>query len=496
MALGELDPIVAENERGSQDLDSIASKVNAWRKNRTTSFAADLVAAAFVLGARDEVTDAAEFLLTDASQASPAAKGIAKKILYPNDDRGRSYLSRLSLPNTERIHENIRVLRARIREEPRNAILWADLAREYALVGQVVGQKNKAIQAIDIAVALAPTNRFILRSAARLYVHVGRADKAHYILRKAAATRFDPWLLSAEIAVASAANGTSNWVTTGQRMLRDTSLSLFQKNELASAVGMLELSHGKTKSARNLFRQALIEPTENTVAQVEWAQRKRHMSGLDLDLEAVRPQTAYSFEATAWELYSVSAWKKSFDQSLEWLRDQPFSTRPVMLASYLALSVLQDYRYGEQILKIGLRANPTDATLLNNMAFVYASSGRLAEAEKVFNSIQAENIRELAQGMAIIATAGLIAFRRGSTEEGRALYRQAMDMAKGPEYRKQRAIAAIYLAREETLSGSREAEKAVQLANKEASGINDADVDVILNNVLGQKSQAASAADE
>ncbi|MGI8837578.1 MAG: tetratricopeptide repeat protein [Pyrinomonadaceae bacterium] len=475
------------------DSDSITNKVDAWTKNKTTSFAADLVAAAFVLGKYKEAINAAEFLLADKSLASESAKEIAKRILYPGVEQDQGYPTRLSLPHTDQIHEQIRALRARTREEPRNAIVWADLAREYALVGQ----KDQAIRAMDIAVALGPTNRFILRSAARLYIHEGKVDKAHYILRKAAATKFDPWLLSAEIAVASAANRTSNWVTNGQRMLSDESLSPFQKNELSGAVGMMELSHGKVKSARNLFRQALIEPTENTVAQVEWAHRKKHMSGLDLDLEVARPQTPYPFEAAAWELFSDSAWRKSLDQSLEWLRDQPFSTRPIMLASYLSLSVLEDYRYGEQILKIGLRANPTDATLLNNMAYLCASSGRIADAEGYFNSIQAENIRELPQGIAIIATAGLIAFRRGSADEGRALYRQAMNMAKAQEHKKQRAIAAIYLAREEILIKSSEAEKAFELANKESRSLNEPDVNVILNNVLvdnsGLQSQTDSA---
>ena len=94
------------------------------------------------------------------------------------------------------------------------------------------------------------------------------------------------------------------------------------------------------------------------------------------------------------------------------------------------------------------------------------------------------------------ATEGLIAFRRGSAEEGRALYRQAMDLAKGQEYKKQRAIAAIYLAREEILSRGAEAEKAVEVANKEARSIKDPDVNVILNNVLGDESQAPLGADQ
>jgi TPP-dependent pyruvate/acetoin dehydrogenase alpha subunit len=71
-----------------------------------------------------------------------------------------------------------------------------------------------------------------------------------------------------------------------------------------------------------------------------------------------------------------------------------------------------------------------------------------------------------------------------------------MDMAKGQEHRKQRAIAAIYLAREEILASSAEAEKAVELANKEAHRVKEPDVSVILSNVLEDNSQVASVADQ
>src|SRR5437868_434116 len=153
---------------------------------------------------------------------------------------------------------------------------------------------------MDVAVGLAPTNRFVLRSASRLYIHVGRKGKAHHILERAESTKYDPWLLSAEIAAASAAERTSKLVRSGERMIEDESIPIFQKNELGSAIATLELAHGKIKRARNLFRDALTAPTENTVAQADWALRKKYMDALDVDLDRVRFATPRSFEASAW----------------------------------------------------------------------------------------------------------------------------------------------------------------------------------------------------
>ena len=54
---------------------------------------------------------------------------------------------------------------------------------------------------MDIAVALQPNNRFVLRSAVRLYTHYDLADKAIWFLKHSTATMYDPWLLSSELSV-------------------------------------------------------------------------------------------------------------------------------------------------------------------------------------------------------------------------------------------------------------------------------------------------------
>jgi hypothetical protein len=52
------------------------------------------------------------------------------------------------------------------------------------------------------ALQLAPQNRHVLRSAARLFLHVGDPECAHDLVARNDATKNDPWLIAAEIAIA------------------------------------------------------------------------------------------------------------------------------------------------------------------------------------------------------------------------------------------------------------------------------------------------------
>jgi tetratricopeptide (TPR) repeat protein len=487
LLLGELDPAGLDYGGDSESLEdeesSLESKIVAWNERGTVSFAADLVSAALVLGQPDRAKDAAEFLLSRKSQAPHAARQVAKKILelQPADGRRAVATVEVSLPHEKEIYQRIHSVRQQLGNEPRNAILWVELSRVYAFLGLA----EKAEHAMDVAVGLGPTNRFILRSASRLYVHVDELGKAHKVLQRAQSTKYDPWLLSAEIAAASAAARTSRFVKTGQRMLLDDSLSPFQKNELASAIATLELSHGKVKSGRNLLRQALLDPTENSVAQAEWALRKRYVEPLGLDLERIKNETPRSFEARAWGHYSSLRWKEALHASFDWVRDQPFSARPVFFGSYVAGSLLEDYRSCERIIEIGLRANPDQPILLNDLAFVYASAGEIDKAEERFRRIDHGEIKDLRLAIAMTATKGLLRFRRGFDVEGRALYRAAIENAKKHRLHRATAIASIYLAREEVLSKSVEAKKAQELALHETQNVTDPDIKQIFENAFG-----------
>jgi tetratricopeptide (TPR) repeat protein len=320
-----------------------------------------------------------------------------------------------------------------------------DLAREYA----ILGLRKQAEDAVRAAVSLNPDNRFILRSAARFYVHIKDLDHAQRLLSSQAATRTDPWLLAAEIAVSEARGRSSKLAGLGRRTLDNSELAAADVSELASAVATMELKNGNSRRARQFFRRSLERPTENSVAQAEWATIEQG-AGLDLNVQSFDAPRLY--EARAAEAFEAGNWNISLTESLRWFRDQAFSSRPVMLASYLSSVLIPDPNTARDVLQAGLRANPRDVGLLNNLAFVQATSGDLADAEDTLRRAERYG-DQLHRQIVLAATNGLLLFRRHRFDEGRASYLGAITEAKRRLEPRLEALARVFLALEETRAG-------------------------------------------
>jgi tetratricopeptide (TPR) repeat protein len=456
--------------------DFLLSKLSAWHIYRSVPFAADVVSAAFVLCRYEEAKEAAKFILQQSHEVSDTLKELADQILNPKDEvRRTATLQELCDPDPEHVRHTIHRLRTRLRSEPRNSILYVELSRAYTLLDQ----KDQAKQAMRMALRLAPSNRFVLRSASRLLLHTQDIGEAHEILRKADATKFDPWLLSAEIAVASSANRSSHYVKAGQRMVSELSEFPFEITELASALGTLEFHNGKSRDARKLFRKALIQPTENSVAQIEWASRR--IEGLDF-VDATQIRVPRNYEARAWENFTNGEWRDGFKESWNWFYDQPFSARPGHLGSYIASSVLRNYSESERLIEHSLRSNPDDVVLLNNLAFTYASAGRIKEAEEALNKVsQVEPNSSL--DATIKATRGLLSFRKGNHSRGRQLYSEAIATSKKFD-RSFQALAALFYAREEILANTQYAQEAKEFALEVSNGVKKMDIVSIRQYIL------------
>jgi tetratricopeptide (TPR) repeat protein len=327
------------------------------------------------------------------------------------------------------------------------------------------------------AASLAPDNRFVVRSAARLFLHEHDAPTALKIIRRAAGAKRDPWLLAAEIATASASQSAALFAKIGTNRNEDDSISPFTRTELSSALATLEMENGKTRKARQLFRKSLEGPNENSVAQVEWANRT--IGGLELDkgLLAV-PRT---FEASANLNLGAGKWNYAIADGLEWLRDQPFSKRPAVFTSYV-VSLTEDYERSIGILKKSLNANPNDPMLINNLVFALGSANRLYEAESALRRIDIADSKGLS-AITLAATAGLLLFRRGFPDRGREFYELAISRATAQGNSKYRVMASLYLAREELIASTTIAETAVNRALVDASKIEDNEVAFIAGQV-------------
>lgn len=456
--LGELSSLNAAQIEIPYDETELAFKHNEWITHKTLPYAADLVASSFALGNYDYAKEAAEFILSQ-NAATEFAKDIARKVILNEQELGFcTYKNHQYSKKTTQ--QRVSYIRSLLSSDPRNSIAWADIAREYTILGELI----KATKAIEIALNLAPENRFILRSACRLFHHIDDPGRALYILRKTNVVRHDPWITSAEIASSIAAGKNSGLIRIGLGMTDDKNLHPIHITELSSALGTVELHNGNNRSSRKLFLKSLENPNDNSFAQAVWASKT--ISSLNTEEVLVGKNIPCLYEAHAIKLIRIKDWEGALKETEMWLDDQPFSRTPATMGSYLAADGLGDYEKSVEIAIHGLESNPSDNSLLNNLSFALANLGRIPEAELSFSKI---NFLDKSIETKIVwnATKGLILFRKGHLEEGRESYKKAIELASGKDYKEYREAASVYLAREELLANTSYATDAFLFAENE-----------------------------
>jgi len=466
-------------------------KLREWMETPTLYTAAEIVSAAVAAPPRSEaaakeVLRAAKLVKESLDVRLRLGHSVADRFLQDDlPDAPEAPPGRCFDVQRETIYVAIQMIRARLHREPRNVLLWVDLARRYTDLGQI----NQALRSMDIALKLAPENRFVVRAAIRLVLHAGDPKYAHQLARRSPLAAADPWIIAAEVSTASIAEVSPRLTKAGERMLKAESFDPIHLTELAGVLGTEELNSGNVRRARQLFRQALIDPTENSAAQVEWVAHQENA----IRVEPEQIENPGFYEARAWEHYYAGNWKECVREACLWAKDQFFSTWPVALASYVSATFLEDYELSNVILEMGLIANPRDPLLLNNRTYALACAGRLDEAEKTFSQIDRKDPAGL-NDTTYVATKGLLLYRRNEPEAGAFHYLRAIDLAQGPKNRKLRARATLFFAREELRSKSPTAAKAVELAEKASEGINDADVREILARLLAERDRDADPA--
>ena len=418
LRLGELNSAVSPRACQQVTSDFLSSKIMAWREHRTVSHAADLVGAALTLGREKEAAEAARFLLQDDLNVSPWARELSERALKTPE----STVPSPKELEEEILHERVRTLRHLLRAEPRDPITWVELSLTYA----ILGLGKQAARSMTVALQLAMNNRFVLRSASRLWIYLEDPEKAHDLIARADRTIHDPWLLAAEVAIGSVAGRKPRFIKAARRMFTDKRFSPIHISELASAVATLELDSGSVKKSRRLFDLSLKCPTENSIAQAAWASRRNssiiRLNDKHLDLPN-------AFEARSWSFYHQSQWERAIKELRLWQFDQPFSSRPSIHGSYVSAIALEDYKTSEWFAKCGLMANPADFTLLNNLAFARINRGDMEGAKKALSRVDYSRLSD--QDRAVLrATQGLLKFRTGDVARGRQLYSDARSKAR------------------------------------------------------------------
>ena len=303
-------------------------------------------------------------------------------------------------------------------------------------------------------------NRFVLRSASRLWIYLDDIEKAHDLIVRADRTPHDPWLLAAEIAIGSVAGRKPRFVKTARRMLTERRFLPIHISELASAVATLELSSGSVRRSRQLFELSLKSPTENSIAQAAWA--SRHNNSIHFD-DQYYIELPYTFEARSWAFYRQSQWEKVIEECWKWQFDQPFSSRPSTQGSYVAGTALEDYSMSKQFAEQGIIANPSDFTLWNNLAFALINLGNIQRGREALSKASRLQISD-EDRVVLQATQGLLAFRTGDVAVGRQLYLDARSKARKMRDNRRFALASAYQAIEEVSQGISDGSSVLQEA--------------------------------
>ena len=192
---------------------------------------------------------------------------------------------------------------------------------------------------MNTAVELTPNNRFILRSAARFFVHINDPDRAlHLLCFRSRATPSDPWLIASEIAVEAILDRTSDLVKVGRRMLAADAYHPLHLSELASAIGTWKWKLTAVARLESFSERRLFSQQKMSVAQAGWAFAKWVYLNLITSYMEKR-----SFVSHVQSSFHGGRWNDALNASRQWLGDQPFSSRPAVLGSYVAGVWSQDF---------------------------------------------------------------------------------------------------------------------------------------------------------
>ena len=450
-----------------------------WLENHDVPHAADVVGTAFGMGLGERARDAAEFILGVRTGVPRPLELLALKIV---DGDSSPLGSPLDVDRFGR-YRRVQRLKRRLRDWPHDALARIDLAREYT----ILGQRSKACGPIRTALLLAPTSSFVVRSAARFFLNYGDPERALSVVHSAPGLRRDPWLLAAELAVAGAAGRTSRFTKAARSMIRHGDFAPKHISELAGAFATMELKSGKRRSARKFFSTALEVPTENTLAQAEWACRELP----ELDAEIVSRVSDRSYEARARVSLGRGEWSTIVNSAKLWRLDEPFATRAAHFGSFAALTVVEDIPQALEFANFGLSTKPRDLLLLNNKAVALALVGRATEAAQTLGRIETLQSADDVPRAVHLATTGLVQFRLGHPDTGRQLYQRAVEIAKRSRNLLEETLALLFQAREEARWDLQKAQKLLAAAEAAIPGLNRRD-EIITQRMLTIVSRAHS----
>lgn len=368
--------------------------------------------------------------------------------------------------------------------EYRNPILLVDVARELTSSGH---HKN-ALRYIRAAIAMAPESRFVVRSSARYFLHIGEYDQAHDVLRRAPNIKTDPWIQASELAVASLRHKPSMLTKQTFRSLLEAKHIGPEKAELASAVATMELNSGSSKNAKQLFNKALVNPNDNSLAQAEWAAEKLK---LVVDEKALR--TPFSFEANSSNAYRRLEIKEAIAYAKQWTQDEPFASRPFDSLSYF-YSLEDDFENALQSAEKAIRIEADEKmTLQLNRLFAKIQLGQIDDAYPELIRLTKHSDAK-SHAVHLCADYGALAYASDDLDQGRLFYERAIELARKRNDPQSEGQALAFFARAAIAHKDPNAVEILERANNRVSKLPSQGAIYVVSHLVNEEKRKALVA--
>lgn len=389
--------------------DDFDDKLQLWNRNKTKLLSSEIISSAIINKRLDEVQDVIDYL----------------RDISPNDEIMKFLFDD---KKEKSIIDKVNYNRHKLQIESKDVVSWIDQSINFMFLNN----RDEAIECIDSALKINSKAGFVLRNASRILNLTGNNNRAISILQKSEYFKFDPQLLSAEIAFSQLTGNKSKGLEIAKRLIINGKYANYSISELASALATMEFDKRNFKESERYFDLALKAPNSNSLAQIMWYKKNPINNNIRVQVD--------SNEIRTHQYSNINNFEKSFEYSLKWKSEEPFNKVPYSMAAHLKGVLLEDF---EEAYKITLSSCKLQENIKgkyfsedeklgfnNDLAYYLLKQNKIEEAEDILapamkllskkNDLNNfENIN--------IATLGLLYIKKGETETGERLYRQSID---------------------------------------------------------------------
>lgn len=381
------------------------------------------------------------------SEVTKTSKFVAHQVVRPDSNL---LTPTYDFSSIENIYRAIGANRQRLHTETRNSLLHSEQARLYAVIDEV----DAAEHSFNMALAISPNNRHILRSFSRFMVHVRCPELALQRLRRSDAIKNDPWLQAAEIAISEHHGVGSQVARVATKNLDALRVRPEHTSELATALATLERSVGNQKKfIKKRLKQSLLQPSDNALAQATWLEGQEP-EYFDEELSnLLLPMVQNSKEARTYTSLRGRKWEEAVQSYADWQREESFSSHIAIEGSFYAVAFAKNYKTAVSICKSGLIANNTSHVLLNNLCYAQRRIGCIEDAVKTMKKLKSVHT-PWKDSLFYLATDGMLYFALGDNDAGRRRYKEALQIADVKQEPILRQRIKMHWLNEEAMSGT------------------------------------------